>query len=80
MMPTIEVKEAEGKWGLFINDSLFATSKHRFDADFAKQVLLKAFGREEKPEMCDLCERPSDANEHNPEHADFQHPFNGPLA
>lgn len=35
----LEVKQTEDKWGLFLGSSLIGTSKHRFDVDFAKQVL-----------------------------------------
>lgn len=48
----IEVKESGDKdkpWGLFIDDILFGVSKHRFDADFAKNVLerLMSFSSDE---------------------------------
>lgn len=37
-----EVKEtADGLCGLFLNGVLLGTSKQRFDADHAKQVLLR---------------------------------------
>jgi len=39
----VEVKpEADGKFGLYVNGNLLGTSKHQYDADFAKQVLLNA--------------------------------------
>jgi hypothetical protein len=47
-MDTIEVRQCdkshgvdEGKWGLFLEGVLLGSSKQRFDADHAKQVLLK---------------------------------------
>ena len=40
---TIEVKPtADGKFGLYINGTLLGTSKHQYDANHAKQVLLDA--------------------------------------
>jgi hypothetical protein len=37
----IVVKETgDGKWGLYLDGVLLGESKHRFDADHAKQVLL----------------------------------------
>lgn len=43
---TIEVKPTEdGKFGLYVNDALIGTSKHQYDADFAAQVLRKAYDR-----------------------------------
>lgn len=47
--PVIEVKEAEGRWGVFVNGNLLGTSKARFDADFAAQVLRRAYGKEIEP-------------------------------
>ena len=42
----IEVKpEADGKFGLYVNGTLLGTSKHQYDADHAKQVLLNATKR-----------------------------------
>lgn len=39
----IEVKPTEdGKFGLYVNGNLIGSSKAQFDADFGKQVLLKA--------------------------------------
>lgn len=35
----IEVKEVGDKWGVFLKGVLLGTSKARFDADHAKQVL-----------------------------------------
>jgi hypothetical protein len=38
----IEVKEInDGKWGLFLDGVLLGESKHRYDADHAKQILLR---------------------------------------
>ena len=38
----IEVKETdEGKWGLYLDGVLLGESKHHYDADHAKQVLLR---------------------------------------
>ncbi len=31
----------EGKWGLFLDNILLGTSKHRYDADHAKNILMK---------------------------------------
>lgn len=43
-MPTTpEVREVEGKWGLYLGDDLLGTSKARFDADYAREVLIKWF-------------------------------------
>ena len=46
---TIEVKENEGKWGLFIDGELFGTSKARFDCDFAKRYLETKVGNADVP-------------------------------
>lgn len=40
MEPEVRVTE-EGLWGLFLNGVLLGTSKQRYDADHAKQVLLR---------------------------------------
>jgi hypothetical protein len=38
----IEVKETgDGKWGLYLDGVLLGDSKHRYDADHAKQILLR---------------------------------------
>jgi len=38
----IEVKEtADGKWGLYLDAVLLGESKYRYDADHAKQILLR---------------------------------------
>jgi len=38
----IEVKETDdGKWGLYLDGVLLGESKHRYDADHAKQILLR---------------------------------------
>jgi hypothetical protein len=38
----IEVKETDDdKWGLYLDGVLVGDSKHRYDADHAKQVLLR---------------------------------------
>lgn len=38
----IEVKETDaGKWGLYLDGVLLGDSKHRYEADHAKQVLLR---------------------------------------
>jgi hypothetical protein len=38
----IEVKEIDdGKWGLFLDGVLLGESKHRYDADHARQILLR---------------------------------------
>jgi hypothetical protein len=42
----IEVKETDdGKWGLYLDGKLLGESKHRYDADHAKQVLLRYLQR-----------------------------------
>jgi hypothetical protein len=40
----MEVKQDEKtlKWGLYVNNALIGDSKVRYEADFAKQVLLRA--------------------------------------
>lgn len=35
----IEVKEYEGRWAVYLDDEVLATSKARFDADAAKLKL-----------------------------------------
>lgn len=38
----IEVKEMDdGRWGLFLDGVLSGQSKHRYDADYAKHILLR---------------------------------------
>ena len=38
----IEVKETDdGKWGLYLDGVLLGDSKHRYEADHAKQILLR---------------------------------------
>lgn len=38
----IEVKETDdGKWGLYLDGVLLGESKYRYDADHAKQILLR---------------------------------------
>ena len=38
----IEVRETDdGKWGLYVDGVLLGESKHRYDADHAKQILLR---------------------------------------
>jgi len=38
----IEVRETDdGKWGLYLDGVLLGESKHRYDADHAKQILLR---------------------------------------
>ena len=38
----IEVKETDdGKWGLYLDGVLLGDSKHRYEADHAKQVLQR---------------------------------------
>jgi hypothetical protein len=38
----IEVKETDdGKWGLYLDGVFLGDSKHRYEADHAKQVLLR---------------------------------------
>lgn len=38
----IEVKEIdEGKWGLYLDGVLLGDSKNRYEADHAKQILLR---------------------------------------
>ena len=38
----IEVKKADGgKWGLYLDGVLLGDSKHRYEADHAKQILLR---------------------------------------
>ena len=38
----IEVKETgDGKWGLYLDGVLLGESKNRYDADHAKQILLR---------------------------------------
>lgn len=38
----IEVKETDdGKWGLYLDGVLLGDSKNRYEADHAKQVLLR---------------------------------------
>jgi hypothetical protein len=45
----LEVKQVEPKvWGLYVNGTLFGTSKSRFDADHGKVILENAFDRVEK--------------------------------
>jgi hypothetical protein len=40
----IEVKETDdGKWGLYLDGVLLGDSKHRYDVDHAKQILLRYF-------------------------------------
>ena len=40
--PMIEVKETDdGKWGLYLDGVLLGESKHRYDADHAKQLILR---------------------------------------
>ena len=35
----LEVREIDEKWGLFLGETLIGTSKARFDADHAREVL-----------------------------------------
>lgn len=38
----IEVRETDdGKWGLYLDGVLLGESKYRYDADHAKQILLR---------------------------------------
>ena len=38
----IEVKETDdGKWGVYLDGVLLGESKNRYDADHAKQILLR---------------------------------------
>ena len=38
----IEVKETDdGKWALYLDGVLLGDSKHRYEADHAKQILLQ---------------------------------------
>ena len=38
----IEVKETDGgKWGLYLDGVFLGESKYRYDADHAKQILLR---------------------------------------
>lgn len=46
-MSDIDVKQTENeRWGLFINGILIGDSKSKFDADFAKQVILKQLAKD----------------------------------
>ena len=35
------VRLPEGKWAVIIDGELYGTSKHRYDADFAAEVIRK---------------------------------------
>jgi hypothetical protein len=37
--PQLEIREYEGKWGLFLGDTLIGTSKLQCDAQLTKNIL-----------------------------------------
>jgi hypothetical protein len=39
-MQTLEVREYEGKWGLFLGDTLIGTSKLQCDAQLTRNILI----------------------------------------
>ena len=51
----IVVKETEdGKWELYLDGVLLGTSKHRYDADYAKQILLRYLQKHGREPQTDI--------------------------